>query len=284
MNKNKLQSGRSTRLVIIIIAAVVALAVAGFVIWQIFLRPKDTGNKTITAEPIAAKTVEGAYNLINNKYKSSTVTITKYLDVKYSPAYKPSGSIYYITMDKSAILGILDISKGALPSSDFSKSVVADISKYLTDNKFTKDASITGTTVDYYSAPTAICSLDRANAMPITLDCADISDYTASVSAIDPFVKLFTANRALISATDSVFGMPKIKILAPGYQTAIMTVGSYTGIESTIALFYKKDGGDWAYFESTQPMIPCGDFNTAELKAAYKGMKCYDNSIEGIVK
>ncbi len=62
------------------------------------------------------------------------------------------------------------------------------------------------------------------------------------------------------------------KNLAGTYET--ITVG----FADAAALFYRKAGGEWKYFTATQQAISCSEYNTAELKEAYKGDKCWDES------
>lgn len=50
------------------------------------------------------------------------------------------------------------------------------------------------------------------------------------------------------------------------------------GFENAAALFYRKVGGEWKYFTATQQAISCKQYNTAELKEAYKGEKCWDEN------
>lgn len=50
------------------------------------------------------------------------------------------------------------------------------------------------------------------------------------------------------------------------------------GFADAVALFYRKVGGEWKFFTAAQSAITCDTYNTAELKEAYKGEKCWDES------
>lgn len=50
------------------------------------------------------------------------------------------------------------------------------------------------------------------------------------------------------------------------------------GFDDAAALFYRKVGGEWKFFTATQQGIPCDYYKTDELKEAYRGEKCWDNS------
>lgn len=50
------------------------------------------------------------------------------------------------------------------------------------------------------------------------------------------------------------------------------------GLDDAVALFYRKNGGEWKYFVAVQQGPGCEAYNTSELKEAYAGEKCWDNS------
>ena len=59
------------------------------------------------------------------------------------------------------------------------------------------------------------------------------------------------------------------------------------GVNDAVALFYRKKGTeDWTFFTFAQSGISCDRYNTAELKEAYKGEKCWvgDTDKESTVK
>lgn len=57
------------------------------------------------------------------------------------------------------------------------------------------------------------------------------------------------------------------------YQTLKTTVANARG------LFYRTSpDAEWQYFTATQMVIPCSEFNTTDLKNAFAGEICYDES------
>jgi hypothetical protein len=59
------------------------------------------------------------------------------------------------------------------------------------------------------------------------------------------------------------------------------------GFEDSVAIFYRKVGGDWKFFKSLQQGPFCDDFKTSELKEAFEGESCLKNDAEdykGVVK
>ena len=77
-----------------------------------------------------------------------------------------------------------------------------------------------------------------------------------------------------------------------GAETKSITknsAGTYETIVASLddaaALFYRKVGGEWKFFVGVQQGPGCEAYNTSELKAAYAGEKCWDDSgNESIVK
>ena len=61
--------------------------------------------------------------------------------------------------------------------------------------------------------------------------------------------------------------------------------GAYETITASLAdsaaLFYRKVGGDWKLFTTTQQQLSCSAYKTAELKEAYEGERCYEDGTAG---
>ena len=73
-------------------------------------------------------------------------------------------------------------------------------------------------------------------------------------------------------------------------DVTVSSNGKYERVEAeeedAVASFYRKKGDEnWTYFTSRQAGPYCQEFNTAELKEAYAGEKCYDSKgNESVVK
>lgn len=275
--------------IVIIILVVALLGLVGFIFWQNFIQPKD---KNITAdidtsstqtEPTTASTVaSGAYELINSKYASATTKIKLDFSVTYSPAYKPSGADYYVSAGRGIALTFLkDVTNGDYASSaGFNAPVVADVDGYLIAYGFNKDTiGADEYADDHYQSSTVVCSLTKASTSPITLECADKTDYAKIVTAVSPFAQAYVAGNPSVQADSLIYGAPTLTSGTTGYQNAQLSIGSYNSlVGGSVGLFYRENSGNWKYFMSTQGMINCDMYNTSELRAAFNGEKCYDSS------
>lgn len=54
--------------------------------------------------------------------------------------------------------------------------------------------------------------------------------------------------------------------------------------DDAAAYFYRKVGGEWKFFMGAQQAADCSLYNTSELKEAYSGEKCWDGTVETVVK
>lgn len=149
-----------------------------------------------------------------------------------------------------------------------------------------------GDYLDAYIKDDVVCvtyQLNDNNVLnsPININCGNLSKYTTTLSSyvsVEPFAKAYTASVA--SAVGVVLGQPKITdSKTSGYKTAVVSMGNAGQLVGGFAgLFYQKDGGDWKYFTGTQGVLGCDQYNTPELKAAYKGETCYSGNVQSTVQ
>ncbi|MDO4220183.1 MAG: hypothetical protein Q4D22_03065 [Candidatus Saccharibacteria bacterium] len=56
------------------------------------------------------------------------------------------------------------------------------------------------------------------------------------------------------------------------------------GVLDAAIIFYRKgEDSEWKFFTITQQALSCGDYNTDELRAAFKGDSCYDESFNNSI-
>lgn len=279
MHKNR-QSG-SAHLIIILIVIALLVGALGFVFWQNFMQPKNnTSNTTSTSNKesglSAEDVVRGVYDLISDQVKSSpTTTVRQELTNNHSPAYKPSGIDYYITASRGYYLIVSD-SEVTSNITEFSSPIINSIDNYLVKNNFAKDTNSNSELDDYYYSSNTTCSLSKNESTPVMF-CAAIADYSLALSTVAPFVLAYKNGVTNNDVSDTVFGVPDIKSANTGYQTATVSIRSYVNVGGVAGIFYKKDGGQWQYFKSTQQMLACSDYSTVDLRAAFKGEACYNS-------
>jgi hypothetical protein len=300
VKKQEYQSG-SVHLVIVVALIFALIGVLGFVFWQNYSKLSGTTktssinkkNKTVSNDSksiavadvsTADGVVKGAYDVITNKYTSNVTKITLDFTITNTPAYKPNGVGYYIGTKSGAALKVaLNASYDTVDDyynnqSKYIDPILVDIRAFLTSHGF---ENITGYPDGYYSSSSVVC---LTGAYPELLECANTADYESAVTTLTPLVQAYVASNPSVDISKTVFSFPTISSAVSGYQTAMVSIGPLIGVGGAGGLFYKKDGGSWKYFKSTQAPLQCSDYNTDELKAAYKGDTCYSSSIRSVVE
>ena len=134
-----------------------------------------------------------------------------------------------------------------------------------------------------YESTDAICGinyyLDSAEAnKPVFLTCALKASYEPTAQAVKPLYAVYReANKDSQYITeDSRLGSPKIEPSKnEGYKTAEAAIYGEASPTGAVGLFYQTPDGVWHYFPGTQSVLPCSAYDTADLKKAYVGQKCY---------
>ena len=139
-----------------------------------------------------------------------------------------------------------------------SKGFIEDSYGYLSQKLFYNSDSQTYCTVSESSFPFSMaCSKETwisDEAKSLSLELAEIANFT--YVAADPS-----------SITDSQ--------VSP-YQTITANGGGGA------LLFYRTSrDADWQFFKATQAILLCSDYNTEDLKNAYAGQMCYDETTGG---
>lgn len=141
-------------------------------------------------------------------------------------------------------------------------------------------SSSPGSSLTYYKKGDIRCSvsLSPGSSTPLTAACANINDIKADAKIVKPFDDVYkAANKTSSSALFSI-GSQGIKTSeTSGYKKAAIGFGDYEGGGGFRVLFYSKNNGPWVYFSAGQMEPACSDFNTPDIKAAFKGDACYDS-------
>ncbi|MGB4761822.1 MAG: hypothetical protein WBP12_00530 [Candidatus Saccharimonas sp.] len=126
-----------------------------------------------------------------------------------------------------------------------------------------------------YTSKDIICFVAEpdTDALNVGASCGEISKYEAAAKAAQPFAVLLKIDD---DANNVVFAPKIVDSSVDGYQRAEVSNGRING-GGGVALFYKKDGGEWIYFKSTQQLIGCTEYNSVDLHNAFKGEPCYDS-------
>lgn len=117
----------------------------------------------------------------------------------------------------------------------------------------------------------------------VQVGCKDMSHITDNAKSLGPFYTLLPAS---ITDTPVVMGGDTTKTVASqtaGYATLVLGAGGVedngeAGIGSSAQHFYQTPDKTWHFFTSTQQIISCSAFNTADLRKAYTGKVCLDTA------
>jgi len=129
----------------------------------------------------------------------------------------------------------------------------------------------------FYEGNNIICYYGTG--LGFALECADKNWYSEDDKAL---------TLALAEAYKEKKGKAIGYLGAKAKDVVKNTTGTYERIEaeedSAAALFYRKVGdNNWKFFEDLQQGPWCEDFNTEELKEAYKGATCLDKSGNSVI-
>lgn len=113
---------------------------------------------------------------------------------------------------------------------------------------------------------------------PLYLACALKTSYLNTSTVQKPFYQAYReSSSAAMLTEDNRLGYPKTTTSkTPGYKTAELSLYGEASPTGAMGLFYMLPDNTWHYFRGTQQILPCTEFNTADLKKAYLGTGCYN--------
>lgn len=289
-------------LIIIILIALVA----GMGLFFIGKR-KKADNQQVTVSNKSTSTIMAESNLkpedvigkvksyYASRYKIMTSTQSHYRpdrgemfieESKGSPSYKVPGFKFRNGYDGGQSLSLSPYSDASIekPPRPEDSSVRAEIAKIYIESGLSKTESLgsssDGSATDIYTGKGVVCSVEPpASAISPTsyASCGLISAYRGAAEQIEPLAD------AIPNVDDTfIFDIPKISnSMVSGYQKAKMSQ-HFTYGTGSIALLYKKDNNPWIFFKNLQQAPYCSDFNTVDLRNAFKGDDCYGANGESL--
>jgi hypothetical protein len=295
MKSSVSQKGSIVHIIVIVVLVIAILGALGYVFWQHFIEHKSTTtaqttNQTTTADKNQdLTTASGAITALTPIVKAATVTAQPYnplsssaVDsdkrVVYSTAtYKPSGydfATYPLTGTGFGTRG----SDASVADADYTA-----VTSYLSAHHFTaQDAQQSETRPSTYLesasyvSSTVVCSTVEyfysASSQGINIGCADISSYSDSAKAVQPYYQAYFAVNSTSDLSNFLLATPKINDGANGYKNAQLITND------AAAFFYQAPGGDWQFFTLAQNTIDCSKYNTSALRSAFNGTDCYDST------
>ena len=141
-----------------------------------------------------------------------------------------------------------------------------------------RPALVGGDSTYYENSDGLICSYSLYVAVGGDLNNSGVDVYCASKDWVSEEDKELMADLAKAYAKSEG---EQIKYISASVKD-IKKNGEYQNItvdvNDAVALFYRASAeSEWKYFTMAQQALRCGDYNTEELRAAYKGESCYDD-------
>lgn len=248
---------------------------------------KRPTSATLQPEDVTAKIIgnfSARYKLLNidenNQPENGEVSIRL---GKGSPAYKVEGFNYYVSYDGGSTLVVMPYNPNPtdyhFPKAA-DKALRTEMASVYTDFGLVKKESRGGSSdgppsEDVYMGRGLICTVNPPTS-PTSLNwasCGLVNAYKEAATRLQPFANVLPDfGQATILA-----GLKISDSQVSGYQKATLSQG-FIGDGGSVAHFYKKNTGAWVYFRSTQSTGNCSDYNTPDLRNAFKGDACYDNN------
>lgn len=219
------------------------------------------------AKIIIDKVRANEQTLAMNDYELSNVEDS---EDSYAPPYQQALNSYYVTGDFGHSLIVSDTSDTD-PMGGFTtaaEKIANDTLLLENEMKVTNSEFNTR-----YVNQNVVCSVSKAS-YPVSVSCANIRDYKAIATQLTPFATAYFDSEGEEYKTQLVFATPVIEKKADGYANATVSMGSYEGTGGFAGLFYST-GDTWTFWQGTQSIIACEDYNSYALQKSFEGEDCY---------
>jgi hypothetical protein len=288
------------KLILLIALAVLLLAGAGTAAYFLFFQPKQqTSEETVapslpaeTEPEVPADTTDYAKILIDKIHVEQEKVLAVnpgstivHVEQPYAPAYKYKDAAYYVTGAFGySIYTTTTASTTSNPSED--PFIVAI--QNATTGSLEKDTTLKKAVTEYatlYTSDKAICSVSK-DSYPVSVSCANVRDYKNTYETSVPYAKAYFDAEGTQYQSDTVFGTIALEKKNDGYGNASVSIGPFEGVGGFAGLYFIKDDVV-TFWQGTQSLINCSDFNTYALQKSFETESCYDPATasgEGTVK
>lgn len=280
-----------------ILIVMIIIGVIGTVAWSVLNRQKNAQDKQINSsqatklakaqnvavlqpEDVTDKIKSGyesQYKLVNNQPKQGEMIIRL---SKHAPVYKAEGYNFYTDYDGGSsidlMVGPVNWASDTVPreADTTIRTEVANIFKGFGLTKTGANGRVgDGTATDVYTGKGLICTIEVPTSPTSSTEasCGRIDAYKETAAKTQPIASV------LPDAGQSTV-LVNLKIAdstVSGYQRASVGRGSIDRGGSSVALLYKKNNDPWVYFKNVQQALACSEYNTIDIRNAFKGEACY---------
>jgi len=247
-----------------------------------------SGNQSSLNQSLTAKSFISKARLVVKGDIKETLENTNgnSYNVFSAPAFKPIGYNFSVRPDQ-------DYGFGSYGTKNTIATDLIFIQKVLIDNKFNETILDPGSDIGVFAAKYEstgiICGVSdqkpynepaTSTNYSMVIGCADKSDYLTNAALLRPFFIVY-ASQARTDTSKVLMGNPTLKqSKTAGYSIATVSISGseYGSVGGFAGLFYVTPDTVLHYFTGTQSELPCGKFSTDDLKKAYVGERCYDES------
>ena len=283
------------------VAVILGIGGAGYYVWQ----QQEETQKTTNSSPVDPDSSQTSQTLkpnqVTEEIKNTLAKQYELLDLdtdnqpqagelsvrleNVSPAYRVDGYNFYANYDGGSALYALASTYNSQINYDYSneKAVRKTIVASYKDQGLVYTATVGdveyATAIDYYEGKGLVCTIEspETQSSGVTASCGELEAYTKAAPTVAEFVRLITKDGQDTSTL--YIGYPTIEDSeTPGYKKATAGVGDISEGGGYSALFYKNGDEPWKFFMGTQEGIACSEYNTQELRNAYKGDQCYKDA------
>lgn len=281
--------------IVAVVLFIIILAMAGFMVWHFLTTnhevkeceaPKDEGTQQPIVSPseewendkrvrdvVAALREKAQSDLTRNTGAGGVVTMAiENVYDQQSLTVKPQGVNVAINLERSYGFVVAEVSDKELYDFVMSGKLGVDLSEVLVQRGFAKGDEVMGIAVYENSNTGVLCTV--GSGLPFNVVCGHESWYDKDKVAF--WNELAEAYKEKIGSYPYYIDANEEDIEDSEYAPYQRLQASEFGAAS---LFYRTEpDAKWQYFTGTQAILNCSQYDTEDLKKAYLGEPCYDES------
>lgn len=284
-----MKRNKTVILVIVVLIAVGLLAGSGYSVWKYFSGQKDVDESSSFTTPVI--TTDIVQEALKSEYSPEDISLHSESTAPYWQVDDSQIYVNYTGRDASELDIIFD-DTATVSDSDITlqrSDIISTVTASLVDQGLEKaSGGAYGKMSDVFIGHDIICTIDSIRNVlltsPVTLMCGSLFEYTAelpSYQSAREFASAYTAAGNTIKKGDTFTVGSNTASATTGYLKATVEYRNVGEDGGSSLLFYKKSDSGWQYFTGTQGEIVCTQYNTADLKAAFKGDACYNELTRG---
>lgn len=203
-----------------------------------------------------------------------------------APIQKPRGYDFFVSPSSSPDGNTVSVELPTAQARSIAKQIGIELVehnlreeklRYDVETPWGVDSSATNYSNEYADCQVSVFGISE-DIHRLAVGCMNKADYTKLAKEVEPFFRAYSASSASTSGLEVALSTPEIRqSRTKGYQLAeldSLSVVNGVGTSGAKRLFYQLPSGTWRYFLSSQTLLGCTQYDTADLKRAYLGESC----------